>query len=85
MSLQIINWFNPEKDHTAKTLIVAFWETGDRYEDVAQKFVDIGYYVPEDQFELVMKLLNNQVDLDIGKRQVEYKSPAELKDSGVEN
>ena len=78
MSLQVINWFNPDKHHGVKKLLIHEWETGNGYEDIATQAKEMGFYLPEDQLDLFMKLLDSQVDLDIGKRQAEYKSPAEI-------
>lgn len=76
--MKIINWFNPEADLVVKAMFTGFWQVGNSYEENSKDLAKHGYYVPKDQHDLVMKLLDIQVNLDIGERQVEWRSPAEL-------
>lgn len=44
------------------------------YEQVKGTMAKEGYYLPEDQFILLEKLIDIQIDLDIGHRQKEWEN-----------
>jgi hypothetical protein len=52
-------------------LLAHCWACGFGYEQTADHLRDIGHYVPEDQWDVYSKLLDMQVNLDIGNRQQE--------------
>lgn len=42
-----------------------------KFEQASKELAELGYYVPEDQFNAVARAFNIQLDLDIGTRQDE--------------
>ena len=52
-------------------MLVHCWSCGFEYEQTKEWLMDLGYYLPEDQHDLVGKALDIMADLDIGSRQME--------------
>ena len=49
------------------------WSIGSDYQQAADELHQLGFYLPKDQWELFTKLVDVQVELDIGSRQNEGK------------
>lgn len=66
-----VNFINPSTNPEVHGLLVQYWSIGAPYKMVEAVMTEQGYYVPEDQWDTFVKLLDTQTDLDIGMRQNE--------------
>lgn len=66
-----VNFINPKDNPRVYNLLVSLWSMGAPYEQVNVSISNQSYYIPEDQWDTFVKLLDTQTDLDIGKRQNE--------------
>lgn len=70
-----VNFIAPSKNQAIHSLLVHLWSIDAKYEMVKKVVTEEGYYVPEDQWNALVSLLDIQSDLDIGMRQNEGVSP----------
>ena len=61
------------EDKEVKDLLTHCLMSGFKYPQTKQYLEDLGYYIPEDQFNAMKQVLDIQVDLDIGLRRKELK------------
>lgn len=66
---QILNIFNPDPEIFG--LILQMLCQGFQYKQFSEILNEKNVYVPEDQFEALLKVVDIQLDLDIGCRQGE--------------
>lgn len=66
-----VNFIKPNQNQEIHSLLVHLWSMGAQYKMVQDLMTEKGYYVPEDQWEAFVSLLDIQADLDIGMRQHE--------------
>lgn len=69
-----VNFVNPSTNQEVYGLLVNLWSMGAPYNQVKELMTEQGYYVPEDQWNTFVKLLDTQTDLDIGMRQHEQQN-----------
>lgn len=74
--MKIINFINPTQDEEMEDAyrdLVHCCVCGYDYEQTNDILNKHGYYIPKDQFELFNRVIDIQIDLDIGARQGEWK------------
>jgi len=69
--MKIINWYSYDDKEIIDTISV-FWIKGFSFKDIKEVTEEKGYYLPEDQWIAYGKVLNIQLDLQIGRRKNEF-------------
>lgn len=71
--MKILNFIS-QKHSAGVSFVFSRAVCGFPYEQVAKEMSDLGYYIPEDQYQALQVVLDIQIDLDIGSRQDELKN-----------
>jgi len=73
--MKLLNFIAPHhKDLEAYGVLATCCVSGFCYEDVVDLLGNLGYYIPEDQYDAFAVVIDIQIDLDIGGRQDEYRT-----------
>jgi hypothetical protein len=66
--LKSINFLATTKPGPELALLAYCWSCDFGFDQTEEMLLELGYYLPEDQWNVYGKLIDMQIDLDIGNR-----------------